>query len=110
MHSFIQYLTGLGPLRLLLGSTALIIMALRPAAGAEAIYEGWDVFPTLLFPALAPIMFMVLLLDALMSRVLMTGKLGQERQRLLRAVWTELGLAGLSLLVWYSYFAELLSV
>ena len=61
-------------------------------------------------PALAPSLFLVLLLDAIMSRLLMSSKQGAERGRLQRAVWTDLGLAGLSLLVWYSYFAHLLSV
>ena len=110
MKALIKYLVGLGPLRLMLGSTALLMMILRPASGTEAIYEGWAVFPTLLFPALAPIIFMVLMLDALMSRVLMTGKQGTEKDRLQRALWTDLGIAGFSLLVWYSYFSNLMSV
>lgn len=109
MKSLLQYLIGLGPLRLMLGSAAIFMMVLRPASGTEAIYEGWAVFPTLLFPALAPIVFMVLMLDALMSRVLMTAKQGSEKDRLQRALWTDLGIAGVSLLVWYSYFSQLLS-
>ena len=109
LNKLMQYLVGLGPLRLLLGSATLFILASRPASGTEAIYEGWAVFPTLLFPALAPILFMLLLLDALMSKVLMNGKQGDDRTRLQRAVWTDLAIAGLSLLVWYSYFSALLS-
>jgi len=109
MNNVLKYLAGLGPLRLMLGTAAISMMILRPASGAEAIYEGWAVFPTLLFPALAPIVFMVLLLDALMSRVLMSAKQGGEKDRLQRALWTDLGIAGLSLLVWYSYFSNLMS-
>lgn len=109
MNLFLQYLVGLGPLRLMLGLAAISIMVLRPESGTEAIYEGWAVFPTLLFPALAPILFMVLLLDALMTRVLMTAKEGSEKDRLQHAVWTDLGIAGMSLLVWYSYFSHLMS-
>ena len=109
MKAFIQYLIEIGPLRLMLGSAAIFMMLLRPASGTEAVYEGWAVFPSLLFPALAPIVFMVLMLDALMSRVLMTAKEGNAKQRLQRALWTDLGIAGFSVLVWYSYFSYLLS-
>lgn len=109
MKRFLQYLIDLGPLRLMLGSATIFMMALRPASGTEAVYEGWAVFPSLLFPALAPIVFMVLMLDALMSRVLMTGKQGSDKDRLQRAMWTDLGVAGVSVLVWYSYFSYLLS-
>ena len=105
-----QYVLGLGPLRWMLLSAALVMMVLRPASGAEAVYEGWAVFPTLLFPSLAPILFMVLLLDAIMSRLLMTHKDGGDKDRLYRAMLTDLAVAGLSLLVWYPYFSHLLSV
>lgn len=104
-----QYLLGLGPLRLMLTSAVIAMMIFRPAVGTEAVYEGWEVFPTLLFPALAPILFMVLLLDALMSRVLLTARTGPDKERLYRAVWTDLAVAGLSLATWYSYFSHLLS-
>ncbi len=107
--SVLQYLVGLGPLRLILLGATIIMTVLRPASGAEAIYEGWAVFPTLLFPALAPIVFMLLLLDAIMSRLLMTAKQGSERNRLQRALRTDLAVAGLSLLVWYPYFSTMMS-
>ncbi|MDH5444049.1 MAG: hypothetical protein OEY52_00745 [Gammaproteobacteria bacterium] len=109
MNSVLSYLLGLGPLRWMLGSAAIIIMILRPASGTEAAFEGWAVFPTLVFPSLAPILFMLLLLDAIMSRLLMISKEGTEKARLNRAMWTDLVIAGLSLLVWYSYFSHLLT-
>lgn len=103
----LQYLQGLGALRLMLAGAALLMMALRPAIGTEAVYGGWAVFPTLLFPILTPILFMVLLLDAMMSRLLMTAKQGPDKARLRRAVWTDLAVAGLAALVWYPYYAYL---
>ena len=107
--SVVQYLVGLGPLRLMLLSATLLMMILRPAPGADAIYEGWAVFPTLLFPALQPIVFMLLLLDAIMSRLLMTAaKQDSDVRRLQRALWTNLAVAGLLVLVWYSYFSTLM--
>ncbi len=109
MNTLLQYFVGLGPLRLMLSSAAIIMMVFRPVSGTEAIYEGWAVFPTLLFPALTPIIFMLLLLDALMSRVLMMDKQSSEEARLQRALWTDLGIAGLLLLVWYGYFSYLMA-
>lgn len=109
LHAVAGLLSGLGPLRLMLAAAAIIMMVLKPASGTEAVYEGWGVFPTLLFPSLAPIIFMVLLLDAMMSRLLMTAKEGAERARLQRALWVDLGIAILSLMVWYPYFDYLMS-
>lgn len=108
MQLVINYLKGLGPLRLLLLSGALIVMFFRPTNGTVPVYEGWVVFPTLLFPALAPILFMLLLLDAIMSRLLMTAKEGADRLTLQRAFRTDLFVALVSFVVWYSYFAHLL--
>lgn len=102
------YLLGLGPLRWMLCSGAIVDMLFRPTPGTEAVYEGMAVFPTLLLPALSPILFMLLMLDALMTRVLLNDKEPQEQIRMRRAVWTNLVLGGLMLAVWYPYFAFLM--
>lgn len=103
-----HYFLGLGPLRWMLGSGAIVDMLFRPAPGTEAVYEGFDVFPTLLFPALAPIIFMLLMLDALMTRVLLNDKDSAEQVRMRRAVWTNLLLGLAMIVVWYPYFSFLL--
>ena len=108
LNSIIQFLLGLGPLRWMLNGAGLILLLFRPAPGTEAVYEGTAVVQTLLFPALTPIIFMVLMLDALMTRVLLSDKEAQEQIRMRRAVRTDL-IIGIALLVfWYPYFAKLL--
>ena len=102
------FLVGLGPLRVMLSAAAITMIVLRPAPGAEAMFEGWAVFPTLLFPALSPIVFMVLMLDALMSSVYMSVKQGAERRRLQRARLTNLVVAGALFVFWLPYFYNLL--
>lgn len=103
-----QFLLGLGPLRWMLSGSAIIIILLRPAPGTAAVYEGFGVFPSLIFPSLAPIIFMVLMLDALMTRVLLTAKVGDEQARMRRAMWSDLVVGGILILAWYPYFNHLL--
>jgi len=103
-----EFVVGLGPLRVMLMSAAIILIVLRPAPATEAIFEGWAVFPTLLFPALSPIIFMVLMLDALMSTVYLSAQQGAERRRLKRAQLTNLAVAAALFLFWLPYFYKLL--
>ena len=102
------FVIGLGPLRVMLSCAAIILIVLRPAPGTEAIFEGWAVFPTLLFPALSPIIFMVLMLDALMSTVYLNAQQGEEKRRLKRAQLTNLVVAVSLLFFWFPYFYKLL--
>ena len=97
-------LQDLGPLRVFLVLFVLVVMALAPAPGTAAVFDGWEMVPTLLAPVLAPILLQVLLLDALMSRVLMSAQLGAERARFRRILWVNLAMAGLSVLWWLPYF------
>lgn len=69
----IRALLDIGPLRLLLLGLALLIMILAPTGQVEEARAGWDLVPTVLVPALAPMVLMGLLLDALMSRVWMSS-------------------------------------
>lgn len=97
----------LGALRIGLLLLAILTMALRPEAGTKVIYEGWPMVPTLLVPALAPLVFLGLLLDAMMTRVLMSDKEGAERARLRRAVTADLLVALAQGLVWVPFFMAL---
>lgn len=103
-----QFLVGLGPLRWLLGGAAVINILFRPAPGTEVVYEGIAFFPTLLFPVMAPILFMLLMLDAMMTRVLLSDKDTDNQIRMRRAVWTDLFLGISIAIVWYPYFSHLL--
>ncbi|NIP74079.1 MAG: hypothetical protein GWO16_14150 [Gammaproteobacteria bacterium] len=102
-----SYLRQLGALRLGLLGLAIVVLVLRPESGAKVSYEGWRMVPTLLVPTLAPLVFLGLLLDALMTRVLMSDVWGVERRRLRRAVTTDLVVALLVGLVWVPFFLAL---
>lgn len=98
------FLAGLGVLRLGMIVLAAATVVLAPSAGMPMETGGWGLVRTVLAPVLAPIVFMLLLLDALMSRVFMTDQTGAARQRLRRIVVFDLVLAAGLLTYWLPYF------
>lgn len=95
-------------LRLILLVTTIFLNSVVPDAGTHESYTGVDAFFNTVVPSLTPIIFMVLLLDALMSRVMIDGKneLGQIISR--RNSNINLVLALSLVLFWSSYYLELL--
>lgn len=104
-----QFLLELKPLRILLIVCAALTVVLQPEAGASPVYHGWQVIPTLLAPVLAPLFFMLLMLDSLMTSVLRSQSEGEERARYGRVRNTVLIAGGLLLLSWLPYFISLMS-
>ncbi len=97
-------------LRLLLLFTTLFFNIWVPVAGTHESYEGVDAFFNTVVPSLAPLIFMVLLLDALMSRVMIDGKdeLGKIIAR--RNSYISLILAFSLVLFWAKFYLELLGI
>ena len=104
-----QLLIDLKPLRVALILCAVVTVILQPAQGASPVYEGWGVVPTLLMPVLAPLFFMLLMLDALMTSVLRSQASGQEQARYRRVRNTVLVAGILLLLSWLPYFISLMN-
>lgn len=97
----------LGPLRLALLICVVLALVFIPATGVRASFSGWALVTTVLIPVLTPILFLLLLLDALMSRVFLTDTQGVARRRFKRIVLINL-LAALVLLIrWLPYYATL---
>ena len=97
----------LRPLRAVLILGAIITILGKPAAGTPVAYAGWEMVSSLLIPVLAPLIFMLLMLDALMSRVWMSEAEGVEWKRL-RLVFRVDLIVGLVLLAyWLPYFIAL---
>jgi hypothetical protein len=97
-------LARLGVLRLGMILLALATVVLAPSMGMPMETSGWGLVRTVLAPVLAPIMFMLLLLDALMSRVFMIDQTGVARGRLRHIVILDLVLAAGLLAYWLPYF------
>ena len=104
-----QFLTELKPLRAVLILCALLTIILQPEPGTTPVYHGWNVVPTLLVPVLAPLFFMLLMLDSLMASMLRSQSTGEEQSRYRRIRNTDLIVGGLLLLAWLPYFIALLS-
>lgn len=100
-------LSQLRPLRVLLILAAIITMLGKPAVGTPVAYTGWEMVSTLLLPVLAPLFFMLLMLDALMSRVWMSEAQGAEWKRLRLVFRVDLIVGLVLLLYWLPYFIAL---
>jgi len=102
------WLASLGVMRVALLLLAAGVMAMSPKPGTPMNLDGTGVLTTLIAPSLAPIVFMVLMLDLLMGKVFMSTASGAERERYRRIVATNLA-AGILLVLWWApYFVKLM--
>jgi hypothetical protein len=102
-----QLLSWMGPLRLMLAVGVLAMLVLRPVPGTPPEYAGWGMLPTLVVPALVPLFFMVLLLDAIMGTVWLASY-PAERRRYRTVISVSLGMALLLVLWWWPYFGAVI--
>lgn len=93
LYSLSRYLVELGPLRVALVVVGVALVVLMPPAGTPAVLSGWAMVPTVLVPSLVPIVFVLLIFDAVMSRVVNTGTEPADYARLRHILWTDLLLA-----------------
>lgn len=104
----LKFVKKIGVLRVLLSLGVLIIMAAAPFADAPIEYSGWAMFPTLIAPALVPILFFVYLLEMTMARVFMSDKDGEERARYKFILWVDLIMLLGLVIFWLPFFIRLL--
>ena len=102
-------LKNLGALRL--GLTTLVVVSLfavpPPHTPAELFWP--EIIPTLIAPAVAPLLFMVVALDLMMSRVMAAGEDEETRRRMRFISWWNLALIAALLALWAPFFAESLA-
>jgi Na+-driven multidrug efflux pump len=106
-YSVVGFISQLGPLRVMLAVLAIISIVFTPDAGTSVVYSGWGLFHTVLVPILAPLIFMVLMLDVMMSRIWMTDKQGAERKRFVTIIMIDLVLGLGILIVWLPFLLAL---
>lgn len=103
----LSFLKKLEPLRIILFILAMVLILSAPRSGTAATYEGFAIISTLIIPAIVPMAFMGLLLDALMSRVRQIDLAGEEKKRYRLIMFLNLGLALLLLITWLPFFLSL---
>ena len=104
-----KYIQELRLLRVVMICFTLALVILSRFAGDEIIYSGWKIIPSLIAPALAPIMFFVIWLDVLMSWVFSIDAEKGEKSRFGRIVVTDIVLAVILTVSWFGYFSRLVS-
>ena len=97
-------LLHLGLLRIKLYALAVVVIIFTPLPGTVADYQWPGIVVTVVMPALAPLVFMVVLFDAVMSKVVASGTHSPRAQRIFL---TGLILASIILLRWLPYLLAL---
>ena len=108
-NEFVQVLRAIGPLRYALIFAVLVSFILRPELGTKLTYEGWHIVTSLLVPVITPILFMLLLLDAIMCMVYRSDKSDQIKSRYLKIVLLNLALAIGLLSYWWPFYKQVQS-
>jgi len=106
-NSYHQFIDQMKPLRLMLALSAVIFAIFATKAGTSASYEGVEAITTLVIPALTPLIFLVLLLDALMNRVWLIDATEADKQKHKNIIQVDLLLAGIILIRWIPYFISI---
>ena len=102
-----SFFLDLRPMRIALLSMVFISIIFRPPPGTEIVYEGWDVFATLLLPVFSPILLMLIWLDSLIAKLWSTQTEGKEQSRYKMILRINLASSLLFILVWWPYFKAL---
>jgi uncharacterized membrane protein len=103
-----QLIRTFGVLRLSLVGMVLLDMSLRPIPGTSPDYESTRAVIGMVASAMAPILFMLLLLDGIMTLIYMSS-MPLERKRKYRLVLlANLLLAVILLVHWLPYFRALI--
>ncbi len=95
---------SLGFLRISLLSLGIFNAFLSPEPGTPISHSGIEVIPTLVAPAAAPIIIMVILFDALMSKIRASDSTGDESKKFRSIMWVELGVVAFMVMAWLPYY------
>ena len=102
-----QLIRTVGFLRLSLVALVLLDMLARPIPGSTPDYENPQAVIAMVMSAMAPILFMLLLLDAIMTLVYMTSMPAERKPTYRLILFANLALAVILLLYWLPYFRAL---
>jgi len=105
----VKFLKELRALRIIMACTTLLVAISSRFTGGEVQFSGWGMVPTLIVPAIVPILFFVILLDVLMTWVFRVDAVAEDRIRLGRILMFDIALVLILVISWASYFTSLAS-
>ena len=94
-------------LRVVMVLVTITLVILSRFSSQEVAYSGWAMIPTLIAPALVPILFFVILLDVLMAWVFRIDAQADDRGRLGRVIVIDLLQVVVLVASWSGYFMRL---
>ena len=98
-------LLDFGVMRLALLFLALLFVLLAPEKNVQVALEWPLIVPTLLLPACAPLVMMIVLLDLMMVRIMSgSAESDAEKKRLSLIMWANLLAAILLAVAWTPFF------
>ncbi|NOZ10336.1 MAG: hypothetical protein GXP09_04745 [Gammaproteobacteria bacterium] len=103
----IVYISYVGVLRVLLHGVSVMVIGFSRITGGPPVYTGWEMVPSLIVPALVPIVFFVLLLDMMMAMVFMVDRTGEIRRRYRVIALIDLALVVALFFFWLQYFLSI---
>ena len=103
----LKFLPAFGVMRVVLLLFTLVAIALVPFTDMQP--QGLGVIPAYIAPTAAVLLFFVLLLDALMNRVFMSGTEASAQRMLRLRMRSALVAVTLLVLAWTPYFQRLLN-
>ena len=95
----------IGLLRLMLYVAGVVVIIFLPAPGVQTDVEWPAILTTVVVPALAPIIFMVILFDLVVSRVVNKGN--DNPTPAPKIFWVGVAIALIILLKWLPYLLSL---
>lgn len=105
-NDIVSRLKDQGTLRLLLQAVAVVLILVVPFAEPSWHPDGWEIMLGAVIPALAPISFVLLLLDVMMCAVWKSDSTDPaEIARLGFAIKVHLLLGGILMLLWINSFS-----
>ncbi|MFV1998520.1 MAG: hypothetical protein ACC641_10980 [Acidiferrobacterales bacterium] len=109
MGTFPELVGRIGPLRFMLQGLAFVFIILSQFVGSRSVYSGWEIIPTLVVPALVPIIFFGMLLELMMSTVFMVDAEDvQKKTRFKTIIKIDIAIIAGLLLFWVPALMQLL--
>ena len=105
---FRRLVTRIGVLRALLASLTIFLIAMAPFAGGQTQLSGWAMVPTLIVPAIVPMLLFVLPLDMTMSGIYQSSKPVDQKPRYKFIILMDAVLLAALILAWLPFFYDLL--